>query len=110
MGMPRLALHHPDELDPLRRKYVKILLHAATTGAPPEPSPMDAGLVLCDVLAGRAPREMGGEIASVKQMVRNLSERQPVAARLWIYARAMAGLINGGDRDGGGRALLSAGW
>lgn len=56
--MPRLALHDLDELDPLQRRYVRILLHAATTGTPPEPSPMDAGLVLCDVLAGREPREM----------------------------------------------------
>ena len=47
----------------MRGRYVRLLLHAATAGEPERPSPMDAGLVLCDVLAGRPMRELpeGGD-------------------------------------------------
>lgn len=55
--MTPLRLRDPDELDPVRSRYVKMMIHAATTGRPPRPSPMDAGLALCDVLAGREVRE-----------------------------------------------------
>ena len=51
-----LRLRSPDEIErtnPLRARYVRMLIHAATTGEPERPSPMDAGLVLCDALAGR---------------------------------------------------------
>ncbi len=107
--MSRLLLYKPDELDPLRERYVKILLHAAITGEPPAPSPMDAGLALCDVLAGREPRGPGGEWPNVHQTLHRMSQHQPVAARLWIYARAMAGWIGDNDLDQGGRDLLFAG-
>ena len=40
----------------MRGRYVKLMLHAATAGEPETPSAMDAGLVLCDVLAGRPMR------------------------------------------------------
>ena len=40
----------------MRGRYVKLMLHAATSGEPETPSAMDAGLALCDALAGRATR------------------------------------------------------
>ena len=42
----------------MRRRYVNLMLHAATAGEPETPSAMDAGLALCDVLAGRRTREV----------------------------------------------------
>ena len=41
----------------MRGRYAKLLLHGATAGQPETPSAMDAGLVLCDALAGRPTRE-----------------------------------------------------
>ena len=106
--MPTLALRPPDELDPVTGRYVRLMRHAATAGEPPL-SPMGPALALCDVLAGREPRPMGGDLAEVKQALKRLSRTRPAPARLPLYARALAGWIAHPELDGGGRRLLWAG-
>ena len=87
--MTRLRLRDPDELDPTRARYVKMMIHAATTGRPLRPSPMDAGLVLCDVLAGR-------EVRWGEQPPTDAGTRLPGLYRMLLrYAAGLAARLPG---------------
>lgn len=116
--MTPLRLRTPEEIettDPLRARYVRLLIHAATTGEPAEASPMDAGLALCDALAGRplrafavpeAPIDSGGhrrsfyrslalyaQVLAAVVIARGRIKPSPLRTALWPIANAIQAII-----------------
>ena len=97
-----LRLRLPEELDPVRGRYVKLMRHAAETGEPERKAATDAGLTLCDALAGR-------EIRSSK--TRNVEIRdagghgRPFYAGLVGYAQGLAAMLRPGVEPDPARRL-----